>query len=298
MAVAEHADPGGHRNGSKPAGIERAADGCLNCRPDACIKGALYSGGVNDREQGAASVTGLDQGPEDRVTVARGPRTGGISCVDETDCAAGGLSEAAAHLLETDERYPHPFVVAPEVFSDLQGLTFGTLGLVIRDDEAVALQGRDIGEWVADEHASGEAAGAGFDGLGQADAFAEEPGGGNEFVTAHEGRDWDDSCDGMDFSRHDPQQQAGRSFAGLEEIHMRVGVVGHDGFAVPDHAFGQNAVQIERHDNWNPLAEDTAGLFKQVALGVEFLLAGHRPVHAEIDAVEGQGSFQCSNEIA
>ena len=70
---------------------------------------------------------------------------------------------------------------------------------------------------------------------------------------------------------------------------MRVGVIGDDGVAVFDHAIGEDAVEIERDDDGNLLAENLAGLREEPAFGVEFLLACHGPVHAEIDSVHRRG---------
>jgi len=84
----------------------------------------------------------------------------------------------ARHFIKAHERHLHLFVVRPEAFGDANGLALRACGIVVRDDETVSLQCRHIGERVADEHARGKAARAFLRRLCQADAPAEETGGG------------------------------------------------------------------------------------------------------------------------
>ena len=174
---------------------------------------------------------------------------------------------------------------AQKALRDAQRLAFGQRGIVVGDDEAVGLQRRHIGERIADEHARGESAGPLLGRLRHADALAEQAGRRDQFIAAHQRRDRHLRGDRLHLARDDPQQQSRGALAGLEEVDVRIGVIGDDRVAVLEHAVGEDAVQIERDDDGDLLAEDLARLRQQVALGIELLLAGHRAVHAEVDAV-------------
>lgn len=79
---------------------------------------------------------------------------------------------------------------------------------------------------------------------------------------------------------------------------MRVGVIDDGDVAVLEHALGEHAVQIERDDDGDPLAEDGPRLLEQEALGVVLALSRHRAVQAEIGAIDRPGGAQCAQPFA
>jgi hypothetical protein len=68
---------------------------------------------------------------------------------------------------------------------------------------------------------------------------------------------------------------------------MRIGVISHDGIALLDHAISEDAMQIERYDDGNVLAEKLPRFRNQPAFGIELGLARHRSVHAEVHTING-----------
>ena len=72
-------------------------------------------------------------------------------------------------------------------------------------------------------------------------------------------------------------------------IDVGVGVEGDKGLGMLLHAGGEDAVQVERDDQRQVRAEHLASPLEHPALGVPFLLAGHRSMQAEVDGVEVAG---------
>ena len=79
---------------------------------------------------------------------------------------------------------------------------------------------------------------------------------------------------------------------------MRVGVIDDGDVAVLEHALGEHAVQIERYDDGDALAEDGPRLLEQIALGVVLALGRHRAVQAEIGAIDRAGGAQRAQPLA
>ncbi len=117
------------------------------------------------------------------------------------------------------------------------------------------------------------------------DGFAKATGCGDQFVASDEGWDADACGDGARFTVHDFQQEPSGSLTGLEEIHVRIGVVGDDGVAQFEHAPCGDAMEVEGDDEGDVWTEDAPCFGEEVAFGVEFGLACHGAVHAEVDGI-------------
>ena len=114
----------------------------------------------------------------------------------------------------------------------------------------------------------------------------EQPGVRDELVAADQRRDRDPGGHRPDPVVEDPEEQPRGAPAGLAHVDVRIGQVAHDRVGVPQHALGQDAMEVERHDDRHVLADDRARRLEQPALGIELVRGHHRPVHAEEDAVD------------
>ena len=91
---------------------------------------------------------------------------------------------------------------------------------------------------------------------------------------------------GLDLALEKPEEEAGGTRAGVGEVHVRIGVVDRQAVDLPEHAVGENPVQVERDDDGDLRAGHAADFAEEMALRIEFALGPHRAVKGHVDAVD------------
>ncbi|KGD18181.1 transcriptional regulator, LysR family domain protein [Burkholderia pseudomallei] len=76
------------------------------------------------------------------------------------------------------------------------------------------------------------------------------------------------------------------TLAGLRHVDVRIRAVGNERARMRGHSRGDVRMQIERHDDRHPLADDPPHAREELAFAVVELLGDHRAVQVEIDRVE------------
>lgn len=305
FAIRQQAHPGLDGQGGEAPPVERSAHGHPHPRADAGREGGLDGRRVDDRGQSSPGVAGGQQGLNDGQAVSARARAGRVGGVDKhngrrLDPGGGrqGLDRDPGRVGQTGQRHAHLLVLLPEQIGDRDGLALGPGGVAIHRDQAVGAQFGYVGERIAPHQGGGDAAGRGLDGLGALDGEADRAGLGDELVAADEGGHGHHGADRPDLAAQDAQQGPGRALAGGEEVDVRVGVIDDGDVAVLEHALGEHAMQIERDDDWDALAEDGPRLLEQVALRVVLALGRHCAVQAEIGAIDGPGGAQGLQPLA
>ncbi len=125
---------------------------------------------------------------------------------------------------------------------------------------------------------------------------------GDVLVAADERRDGDASRHWPDALVEDPEEQSRGPCTRLAHVHVRVREVHDARVGEAQHLVGQDAVEVERHDDRDVVAEDRPRLLEEVALGVHLAVGDHRAVEAEVDAVDlgvrANGVEELSREFA
>ena len=91
---------------------------------------------------------------------------------------------------------------------------------------------------------------------------------------------------GFSLSRTIRSEQLRGALAGVGKVDMRIGVVDGEAVDLPQHAVGEDAVQVERDDDRHVLHRRCAGSPAAAALGVELAVRAHGAVQREVDAVD------------
>ncbi len=187
--------------------------------------------------------------------------------------------------IERNELALHPMPERPERLGQTNRLALGPRPVGLGDDDDLRAEFRHVGERVADHDAGGERLPLPLQQLRLADQVAVAAGAGDQLVAADQGRD----RHARDHRRQSPiddlQQQFRGTPAGIGEIDMRVGVVDGQAVHLPQHAVGEDAVQVERDDDRHRGAGDRADALQEIALRIELAIGAHRAVQGHVNRV-------------
>ena len=285
IAIREHADPAVERQGREATGILTPSQGDRDLTANPGSQRGPDSRRIDNRRQHRPGVAGFQQCGHDGIAVARSSRTGRVGRIGQNYRPLGtkGLFD---RFLQRQQRDLHRLVILPEQLGQLRGQFFGHFRVTVGHDETVGSQVRHIREGIADHHSGSQANRGRFDLLAKTNALTEPSGFGDQFISPHQGRNLHTSRHRTHLPVEDPQQQPCGTFTGRPHINMWVRVIEHDGIAVTDHAIGQDAMKVQRHNQRDVVAENPPSLGKQMPFRIRFPLGGHRSMKTEIGSID------------
>ncbi len=165
-------------------------------------------------------------------------------------------------------------------------MSLGEFGIAVGHHDSLAAQLGHVGERVADHQRCREHAGLGLDRLGPADVLAVDAGLGDALVAPDEHRQAEPRRRRPGAVAQHLQQQPRRPLTGVGEIDMRVGVQRGEPRRLAQHACGQNAVQVERHDEGHVGPEHDPCALEQITFRIELALGPHCTVQRPVDGID------------